>query len=238
MTDTSQSPKAGADTQERPVSLEAKTLCIEPDCPVYVTAGEHGDRCPAHQQKPEETEVSCAHCGAPEALAKCAACDGYLCDKCFTTPTVERIERRACQRIEVSQERPVSESHLVSVASKYCEARGHGGLWPSRENCVVCAMADALQASEERIADLELRLQQTQAGHALSCKEYLEVLQKLEAVGALDEAIARSSATATADYLGRFAEIANDEGFVALAICLEEAEDVLRCWRLKEASQT
>jgi hypothetical protein len=99
-------------------------------------------------------------------------------------------------------------------------------------------MADALQASEERIADLELRLQQTQAGHALSCKEYLEVLQKLEAVGALDEAIARSSATATADYLGRFAEIANDEGFVALAICLEEAEDVLRCWRLKEASQT
>ena len=50
-----------------------------------------------------------------------------------------------------------------------------------QEARLVAEAADALQASEERIADLELRLQQTQAGRALSCKEYLEALQQLEA---------------------------------------------------------
>ena len=35
----------------------------------------------------------------------------------------------------------MSDANLGARAKAVCEARGHGGLWPSPENCIVCALA-------------------------------------------------------------------------------------------------
>jgi len=52
--------------------------------------------------------------------------------------------------------KPIAE--LVAQAARVCEARGHGGLWPCKENCIVCGLAEALESQAERIAELEASL--------------------------------------------------------------------------------
>ena len=49
--------------------------------------------------------------------------------------------------------KPIAE--LVAQAARVCEARGHGGLWPCKENCIVCGLAEALESQAKRIAELE-----------------------------------------------------------------------------------
>lgn len=41
-------------------------------------------------------------------------------------------------------------AELIAQAARCCEARGHGGLWPCKENCIVCHLADALSALSQQ----------------------------------------------------------------------------------------
>jgi hypothetical protein len=52
--------------------------------------------------------------------------------------------------------KPIAE--LVAQAARVCEARGHGGLWPCKENCIVCGLAEALESQAERIAESEVHV--------------------------------------------------------------------------------
>lgn len=44
---------------------------------------------------------------------------------------------------------------LIAQAARVCEARGHGGLWPCKENCIVCALADALASDAKALEELK-----------------------------------------------------------------------------------